>query len=797
MLNQKSTASKLGFDQIIDLVASRCLSPMGVEYTKKIRFLNRADLLETLLQQTHEFKQILEAQLPFPDEHYIDIEPWLRKARIEGVWLLEEELHQIRLMIQTFLQIARFFRERNETYPILATLLEGLLINDLVIRRIERILESDGRLKPNASPELAKLSQKINEKENEIRKRIQRLFDKNLDLGYLAEDIGITIRDGRLVLPVLAEHKRHVQGFMHDESQTGQTVFIEPGECFELNNFLRELQIAYRRERERILLDLTNQIRPELPELDKNLKRLGLFDFIRAKAQFAIAIKAGLPKISAHPKLQLLDAYHPLLRINHDRQGVKTIPLSIQLNKEAHVVVISGPNAGGKSVCLKTVGLLQYMFQCGLLISCDPSSELGIFKEIMVDIGDEQSIENDLSTYSSHLLSMKNFTDFSDAKTLFLIDEFGTGTDPQFGGPLAEAILNHLVRKKSFGVVTTHFSNLKNYASNTPGLLNASMLFDHENLQPLYKLELGKPGSSYAFELAVKSGLNQQIINYARHKVGDKQRKVEDLLVELEKEKQQVNELRQRFSEKEAKTSVQLEKYEKLNTELESQKRILIKKAKEEALAIVSEANSKIEATIREIKKEQASSEVQKKARTGIKDEILSLKAAVQDAIQNEEKQVELSVATNSFIVGDRVKISGHETLGTILELQKNKAVVSMGELRSTIAVSKLEKVTESKKIASRQAPKGVDFNAKMLNFNSEINVIGTRGEEAVKLVNEYLDDATILGVKQLRIVHGRGYGILRKMIRELLQFHQAVESYTDEHIDLGGDAITIVNLRI
>jgi DNA mismatch repair protein MutS2 len=347
---------------------------MGVEYTKKIRFLNRADLLETLLQQTHEFKQILEAQLPFPDQHYIDIEPWLRKARIEGVWLLEEELHQIRLMVQTFLQIARFFRERNETYPKLAALLDGLLINDLVVRRIERILELDGRLKPNASPELAKLSQKINEKENEIRKRIQRLFDKNLDLGYLAEDIGITIRDGRLVLPVLAEHKRHVQGFMHDESQTGQTVFIEPGECFELNNFLRELQIAYRRERERILLDLTDQIRPELPELDKNLKRLGLFDFIRAKAQFAIAIKAGLPKISAHPSLQLIDAYHPLLRMNHDRQGVKTVPLSMQLTKESHVVVISGPNAGGKSVCLKTVGLLQYMLQCGFLISCDPSS---------------------------------------------------------------------------------------------------------------------------------------------------------------------------------------------------------------------------------------------------------------------------------------------------------------------------------------------------------------------------------------------------------------------------------------
>ncbi len=797
----KNIEQKLGFDQVKELLATRCLSPMGLQYIDKIRFVNRFDLLEKMLQQSKEFKTLILEETLFPNEHYYDIGPYLNKAKIEEIWLSEEELFQIKLAIQTFLNITRFLRERNGKYPQLESLLEGLIYNDLVIRRIDRILDQEGNLKPNASPELAKISSKINEKEIEIRKKIQRIFDKSMDLGYLADNIGVAVRDGRLVLPVLAEHKRHINGFVHDESSTGQTVYIEPAECFDMNNILRELQIAYRRERERILLEITDQIRPEIPELERNLQRLGLFDFIRAKALVAIEMKADLPILNRHPGLTLYNAYHPLLRLSHDKAKLKTIPLSIELNKDKHIVVISGPNAGGKSVCLKTVGLLQYMLQCGLLVSCDSHSEIGVYKEMMVDIGDEQSIENDLSTYSSHLLSMKNFCDFADGKTLFLIDEFGTGTDPQFGGPLAEAILHHLTQKRAHGIVTTHFSNLKNFAANTTGLTNASMLFDHDKMQPLFVLEVGKPGSSYAFELATKSGLSQQIINYAKNKVGDKQRKVDDLLIELEKEKKQVHDMHLRFTEKEAKTQELLVQYETLKEELESNKRTLIKQAKLEALAIMSEANSKVEATIREIKEQQADSDVQRKARTGIKTQIQELKTFVEEANREEKpKKKELKEKTDTQIikVGSYVKAGGQEATGLVMELTKNKAVVAFGDLRTTIPIENLEIVAEPvQKKQLNISPKGMDINEKMQQFKGELNIIGTRGDDAMKQVREYLDDAFLLGFKQVRIVHGKGYGILRKLVREYLKSSTLIASFHDERMEMGGDGVTIVNLKI
>lgn len=797
----KNIEQKLGFTQVRELLSARCLSAMGQYYVERMRFANRLDIVEKMLVQTKEFQRVLNEESPFPSEHYLDVSPYLYKAKIEGVWLLEEELQSIKLVIKAFIQVATFFRERGGKYPELEALLAGLIINDLVVRRIDRIIDVEGLMRPNASPELAKISGKIHDKESEIRKRIQKLFDKYTGLGYLAEQIGITIREGRLVLPVLAEHKRHVPGFVHDESSTGQTIYIEPTECFDLNNGLREWQIAYRRERERILLEITDQIRPEVPELEKNLQRLGLFDFIRAKAGLSNDMKADLPILSKHPGLNLVKAYHPLLRLGHDKAGLKTIPLSITLNQDKYIVVISGPNAGGKSVCLKTVGLLQYMLQCGLLIPCESHSEVGIYKEIMVDIGDEQSIENDLSTYSSHLLSMKNFCDFADGKTLFLIDEFGTGTDPQFGGPLAEAILHHLAQKRAQGIVTTHFSNLKNFASQYPGLENASMLFDHENMQPLYVLELGKPGSSYAFELAVKSGLNPHIINYAKNKVGDKQRKVDELLVELEKEKQLVQGMKQKLQEKEGKTQKLLEQYEGLTQELDVNKKTLLKKAKQEALALVSEANSKIEATIREIKEQQANSEVQRKARVLVKEEMQQLKT---DIAQIEYVEPELNpqkkAQSDSDILreNDWVTIEGQVALGQVISVQKNKALVAMGDLRSNIELSKLSKVSlTAKKQQTKLGSSGVDFNSKMQHFSHELNLIGLRGEEAVRNLNTFLDEAILLGIKQVRIVHGKGYGILRKLVRTELKINKFVGHFGDEQVELGGDGVTIVSLKV
>jgi DNA mismatch repair protein MutS2 len=450
----KHIENKLEFDQVKHLLAAKCISEVGVDYVSKMRFASRFDIVEKMLLQTQELKRIITEDHPFPSEHYYNIQPYLNKAAIEGTFLQEDELHQVRLLMQTFALICKYFEERNEKYPQVALLFAGIIYNQQIVKYIERILDNDGALKPNASPELARISAKIQEREKEVRRRMSQLFDKAQSNGWLANS-GITVRDGRLVLPILSEYKRQISGLVHDESATGQTVFIEPAEIFESNNMIRELQLQYKRERERILVEITDKIRPSLPELEKYLQRMGLVDFIRAKALLAIELGAEMPMLNKQTMVRLVDAFHPLLKLSLQKQGLSVVPLSVDLTKDKRILVISGPNAGGKSVALKTIGLLQYMLQCGLLVTCKSHSEMSVFADVMVDIGDEQSIENDLSTYSSHLKHMKYFTEFADAKTLFLIDEFGTGTDPQFGGPLAEAILNRLNQKNAFGVVNT------------------------------------------------------------------------------------------------------------------------------------------------------------------------------------------------------------------------------------------------------------------------------------------------------------------------------------------------------
>jgi len=791
----KNIEKKLEFDQIKELTRQRCLSVIGQEYLDKIRFVNRFDVLQRLLSQVNEFKIILTEDNNFPNENYFDLSPSFAKVRLQGMWLAEEELFRLKLSLVTFLNIARFFKDRTLKYPELEKLLEGHIYNDLIIRIVDRILDAEGKLKPNATPEYYKLHSKINEKELEVRRKINRIFEKASGLEYLADGIGVSLRDGRLVLPVLAEHKRHVHGFVHDESHTGQTVFIEPAECFELNNELRELQIALRREKERILLDVTNQIRPHLPEIERNIQRMGLYDFIRAKALVAISMKASLPIILAGQELKLYRAFHPLLKLNHDKNSQTTVPLDIELNKENRVIVISGPNAGGKSVCLKTVGLLQYMHQCGFLIPCESHSEIGTFKEIFVDIGDEQSIENDLSTYSSHLLHMKYFTDFANSKSLFLIDEFGMGTDPQFGGPLAEAILQFLNNKNAFGVVTTHFTNLKNFASETKGIVNACMLFDHENMRPLFVLEIGKPGSSYAFEIAVKTGLNNSVINYAKSKVGVKQKRVDELLVELEKEKKDVFELRYKLNEKESKLEKLTDDYQKKAEEFSVKRKQLLLEAKLESLAIVSEANSRVEAVIREIKEKQADSESQKTARTYIKEQVSELK----EFVKQEEKSSKNTKheTRDEIVVGSNVKVEGQLVAGEVLEIKRNKALVAFGDLRTTVELNKLILLGVSKsENVSGHFGKGVDLRLKMKDFQTDLNVIGMRGDVALSEVEQYIDDSYLLGVKQVRIIHGRGLGILKKLIRENLKKNNLVVSIADESFEFGGDAITVVTLK-
>lgn len=794
----KNIEQKLEFDQIRQILKGKCLSELGEEYVQKMRFANRLEIVKRMVMQTHEFKRILTEEPPFPSEHYYPLYTYLKKAEIEGSYLLEEELHQIRLVIKTFADICKFFETRNDKYPEVAALFAGIVYNQNIGKYIERILDNDGALKPNASPILATISAKIQEKENEVRKRMNSLFEKAQAEGWLANS-GITVRDGRLVLPVIAEHKRKISGLVHDVSSTGQTIFLEPTEIFDTNNIIRELQLQYKRERERILIEVTDKIRPSIAELIKYQQCMGIVDFIRAKALFALDINADLPKLSNTVVINLEQAYHPLLFINHQRNGLDIVPLSLSLTKDRRILVISGPNAGGKSVALKTVGLLQYMFQCGMLVPCKSHSELGVFNAVFVDIGDEQSIENDLSTYSSHLKHMKYFTEFADPKTLFLIDEFGTGTDPQFGGPLAEAILHRINQKQAFGVVNTHYSNLKNYAGQTKGLVNARMLFDQEKLQPLYKLEVGYAGSSYAFEIAKKAGLHDTIINYARNKVGDKQKRLDDLLIDLEREKSHVNELKKRFEEKDSKAKKLQEEYEQLKSELDANKKKLLQKAKQEALSIISEANSRIENTIREIREKKADTETIKKVLTEIRQETEQLKKDT--VIEKNVKSIHKSKNNHNenllLGIGATVQLPEQLVTGVVVELKKNKALVAFGELQSWVEADKLEVISAKQEKTIKKTVTNYNVNTKMQNFQTELNLIGTRGEEALKKLQEYIDDAYLLGFKQVRIVHGKGYGILRKLIREYLKGSKLIEYFQDEQIELGGDGVTIVTLKM
>lgn len=791
----KHIEHKLEFDQVKELLHKKCISEMGQQYISKIRFVNRFDILEKILLQVKEFKTLLIEDTPFPAEHYFNIESYLRKAAIEGTFLTEEEFHQLRLLLQTFQHICKYFEQRNEKYTQLASLFGGIHFNQTLVKNIERIIDDKGTMRSNASPELAKISAKISEKEKDVRRRLNSIFEKGNKEGWLAES-GITVRDGRLVLPVLAEHKRKIPGLVHDESATGQTVYIEPTEVFETNNLIREFQIAYKREREKILTELTDKIRPDIPELEKYLQRLGLIDFIRAKALLAIDLDADMPIMHKHAGAKWVDAYHPLLKLNHQKQGLPVVPLSAELKREKRILVISGPNAGGKSVCLKTIGLLQYMFQCGLLVPCKSHSEIGIFSDMLVDIGDEQSIENDLSTYSSHLLHMKYFTEFADSKTLFLIDEFGTGTDPQFGGPLAESILNRLNQKNAFGVVTTHYSNLKNFAANANGLQNACMLFDNSKMQPLYVLEIGKPGSSYAFEIAQKTGLAAHIIDYAKAKVGDKQKRVDDLLIELEKEKAHVHELKKRYTEKEEKSAQLIDDYTALKTELDTNRKKFLTDAKKEALSIISEANSRIENTIREIREKKADTDTIRKVRTEIKQEVDGLK----EQTKAEPIKQQLPTAVNNMggpiEIGSNVQILGQTSIGQVVELNKNKALVAFGDLHSWVELVKLQSIKNVKKEEKRNVTKGIDLNTKLQYFQTELNLIGTRGEDAIRQLQEYIDDAYLLGFKEVRIVHGRGYGILRKLVKEYLDKSPFVVGFVHEHIEMGGDGVSIVTLK-
>ncbi len=827
MLYPQNIEQKLGFDRIRERLNELCVSTLGRAFVEKIRFSDNYDQIQKMIRQVDEMKNILQFEpQAFPSQNYLDVNYQLSKASIEGAFLTEEEFFNVKLSLRTIQECLRFFDNKQpEDFPQLRELVGSAFAErekkedenakpqtqnpKLEIRSLldafDKIIDDRGKLKDNASSELQAIRRRIQVQEVDLRKKLDSILKNARSNGWISDDFSLTLRGGRMVIPIAAEHKRKIKGFVHDESDTGKTVFLEPTEVLEANNEIRELESAERREIVRILMELTTKMRPHVPVLRKAYTFLGIIDFIRAKARLAIEVNGIAPLSINSQVVDWKNAVHPLLFLSFKKQGKTVKPLSITLNSENRILLISGPNAGGKSVTLKTLGLLQFMYQCGLLVPMAEHSTIGMFKNVFIDIGDEQSLENDLSTYSSHLTNMKHFLLNSDRKTLFLIDEFGTGTEPSLGGAIAESILEDLNKSGAYGAINTHYTNLKTFADKTNGLVNGAMRYDAELLEPMYELEIGKPGSSFAIEIAYKIGLPKAIIDKSKQRIGNQQVSFEKLLKELEIERKVFADKNVENATKQRKLDQLLEQYSSLKTYLDNEKKTILNTAKLQAKELVKNANQKIEATIKEIREQGAEKLSTKEIRQDLQDFQDGLKVektVAQIAPKEEKEQVEkdvIEVIQGEITVGSLVRIKGQEALGEVIGMRGKDAEVAIGDLKTTVKLNRLEKISRKEfkqKNGLRTKVIGVDMNDKMMNFSFNLDLRGKRGDEALTEVDKFMNDALMLGQDELRIVHGKGDGILRTLIRNHLRGYKQVAKTQDEHADRGGAGVTLVTMK-
>nr|WP_223284526.1 Smr/MutS family protein [Hymenobacter qilianensis] len=786
------------------MLDSLCLSALGRHFVAKMQFQTKHEQLQKLLLQADEFRVLLQSGADFPSQHYHDVHPHLVRASIPGAYLEVTAFFAVKMSLRTIRQALTFFTHAEETlYPTLRLLGIGVQVDRNLLLALDKVVDDEGQVRDNASPLLMQLKQELIARQGQLRKQIAGILRHAKTEGWIPGDAEPTIRGGRLVLPVIAEHKRRVKGLIHDESASGQTVYIEPEAVFELNNDIKDLENAYQRELIRILTQLTDQLRPHIPDLRKAYQYLGLLDFIRAKALLANRLEASLPTLHPRPLIKWQKVRHPLLYLTFREQPKETrrevVPLSIDLNPDQRILLISGPNAGGKSVAMKTVGLVQYMLQCGLLIPAGDGSEAGVFEDIFLDIGDEQSLENDLSTYSSHLLNMKQFLLFAGKKSLVLIDEFGTGTEPALGGAIAEAVLDQLNRARSYGVITTHYTNLKNYAERSPGIVNGAMRYDPERLQPLYRLEIGKPGSSFAIEIARKIGLPAQLVERATQLVGKDKIRYDRLLEGLEKEKADL-ELRTAEAEKqERRLKKAAQEYQDLKRHLEDTRLDVLRDAKAKAKLLLKDTNQQIEATIQEIRTAQADKEQTKQARQKL-DDYVKLELQIEPPKARPTRE---TADAATLKAGDKVALIGQDGYGEIMSVKGKTAEVSFGGMKTIVKVSQLEKlgraeIKEREKKAERNAPQssGMDMTGRMANFSPNLDLRGERAEDALQKVMAFVDDAVMLGIPEIKFVHGRGNGILRQITRDYLRSVRSVASVADEHAERGGDGATVAVLK-
>ncbi|MDR2911432.1 MAG: Smr/MutS family protein [Bacteroidales bacterium] len=818
--------SKIGFDTIRTMMQNKCLSVMGCEWVDAMHFHDSYRAIEQQLGETDEFCRIVREFDNFPSGHFYDLRNALKKIRIEGMFLETTELFDLKRSLESIRAIVFFFNKQDDkVFPLLKQKTSPVQVFPYIYGRIDQILNKFGDIRNNASPELAQIRKNIISLQANVSKKLHAILKQAQKDGLVEDDATISVRDGRLVIPVSASNKRKLKGIIYDESATGKTSYIEPNEIVEINNEIREFEYAERREIVKILTDFSNDIRPYIDDLLYSYHFLGEIDFIRSKSLLAIEFNAIKPNFYNEPVIDWINSIHPLLSISLKRENKKVVPLNIKLNAGKHILLISGPNAGGKSVCLKTIGLLQYMLQCGLLIPIDENSRTGVFGQIFIDIGDEQSIENNLSTYSSHLMNMKHFIKFSNEKTLILIDEFGTGTEPMLGGAIAEAILNRLNMQHTFGVITTHYTNLKHFASSAEGIENGAMLYDSQNMSPLFELEIGKPGSSFAFEIARKIGLPEEILEKAMEKVGKKHIDFDRSLRQISRDKRYWESKRNKIRQTEKILDDIAENYEKELIETKKLKNEIIAKAKEEAETILAGVNKRIENTIFEIRNSQAEKEKVKNARQELEqlklqintpDNDKSISDKIEKLRQREQKRTqyrsgntkkntpaETSEKPAELKPGDKVIIKGQTAIGDLIELNAKNAVIAFGRLITTLPHGRIERLSnnEAKNIekSKRRITSSFTQNSiqRRLMFKPEIDIRGQRVEEAITKIQKFIDEAIMFKENRLRILHGKGNGILKEAIREYLRTEAMVSSCKDEHVDFGGAGITVVVLSL
>lgn len=831
MIYPQNFEQKIGFDQIRQLLKDKCLSTLGEERVNEMNFSDHFEEVDELLNQVAEFVRIIQEEDNFPDQFFFDVRPSLKRIRIEGMYMDEQELFDLRRSLETIRDIVRFLQRNDEEesdcpYPSLKKLAGDITVFPQLITKIDGILNKYGKIKDNASTELSRIRRELANTMGSISRSLNSILRNAQSEGYVDKDVAPTMRDGRLVIPVAPGLKRKIKGIVHDESASGKTVFIEPAEVVEANNRIRELEGDERREIIRILTEFSNTLRPSIPEILQSYEFLAEIDFIRAKSHFAIQTNSIKPSLENEQLLDWTMAVHPLLQLSLAKHGKKVVPLDIELNLKQRILIISGPNAGGKSVCLKTVGLLQYMLQCGMLVPMHERSHVGLFGSIFIDIGDEQSIEDDLSTYSSHLTNMKIMMKNCNERSLILIDEFGGGTEPQIGGAIAEAVLKRFNIKGTFGVITTHYQNLKHFAEDHEGVVNGAMLYDRHLMQALFQLQIGNPGSSFAVEIARKIGLPEDVIADASEIVGSEYINADKYLQDIVRDKRYWEGKRQTIRQREKHMEETIARYQAEMEELQKSRKEIIRQAKEEAERLLQESNARIENTIRTIKEAQAEKEKTRLVRQELADfreSIDNLTSKEQeDKIarkmeklkekQNRKKEkkqngtkeqpaVQQTPKATPITEGCPVRIKGQSLVGEVLEINGKNAVVAFGSIKTTVKTERLERSNavpqkqESAKSSFVSNQTQDSMYEKKLNFKQDIDVRGMRGDEALQAVTYFVDDAILVGMSRVRILHGTGTGILRTLIRQYLQTIPGVRHFADEHIQLGGAGITVVDL--